>query len=308
MQGLLLIDKPQGMTSFSVVARIKRLCQTKRVGHTGTLDPLATGVLPIFIGRPTVLCSHLLEADKTYRATVQLGLTTDSYDITGKVLTRCENCAVSQEKLLQVLESFVGEQKQVPPMFSALKQNGVRLYNLARQGREVERPARTVCIHHIQLLQFSKTSFEIEVCCSKGTYIRSLVQDIGNALKTGAVLTALRRVQTGCFEIGQCVSLETLEQQGAEAYLKSPELAVMHYPAVQVSKKQAARFSNGGSLSFERLQSAGPLPMGQTVRLRCADCAEEFIGLGFVDEAAQAITVVCGVNFVQLPKGDIHDT
>ena len=140
MQGLLLIDKPKDMTSFAVVARVKRLCQTKRVGHTGTLDPMATGVLPVLVGRPTVLSSHLLEANKTYLATVQLGLTTNSYDITGTVLTR-QDCAVTLPQLKAVLKSFLGPQLQVPPMFSALKQNGVRLLQFSPQGSAGRAPA-----------------------------------------------------------------------------------------------------------------------------------------------------------------------
>lgn len=301
MQGLLLIDKPKDMTSFAVVARVKRLCQTKRVGHTGTLDPMATGVLPVLVGRPTVLSSHLLEANKTYLATVQLGLTTNSYDITGTVLTR-QDCAVTLPQLKAVLKSFLGPQLQVPPMFSALKQNGVRLYSLARKGQQVERPPREINIYSIELLNFTQNTFQIKVACSKGTYIRSLAHDIGERLKTGAVLTELRRVQTGSFKIEDCVTLEQLEQQGPAPFLQAAEQAVMHYPAVQVSLKQAARFSNGGALAFERLGNS--VPVGQTVRVCCSACQNSFIGLGYANPEQQAVTVLCGVHFVQLPKGE----
>lgn len=301
MQGLLLINKPKNMTSFAVVARVKRLCQTKRVGHTGTLDPMATGVLPVLVGRATVLSGHLLEADKTYLATVQLGLTTNTYDITGTVLTTSSK-TVTQQQLEQTLRLFLGEQLQVPPMFSALKQNGVRLYTLARQGEQIERPARKINIRSIQLLDFAQNTFKIKVTCSKGTYIRSLAHNIGERLQTGAVLTALQRVQTGSFSLESCVTLQQLEQQGPEPFLLPEEQAVLHYPAVEVSQKQAARFSNGGELAFNRL--GGTVPVGQTVRICCKACPQSFIGLGFANAEKQAITVVCGVNFVQLPKGE----
>lgn len=296
MQGLLLIDKPAGMTSFAVVARIKRLCNTKRVGHTGTLDPMATGVLPVFVGRPTVLSSYLLEADKTYRVTVQLGLTTDTYDSTGTVTAQTGR-TVERNVLCRVLEEFVGEQLQLPPMFSALKKDGVRLYDLARQGIEVERKARRICIHDIRLLNFSGHVFQMEVCCTKGTYIRSLVHDIGQKLQTGAVMTDLRRLKTGSFSIENCTPLAQLEQGPVESFLLPAELAVMHYPAVSVSYKQAVRFSNGGELSVNRLR--GPVPAGATVRVRYG---EHFLGLGFVNPEKEAITVICGVEFMKMEE------
>ena len=178
MNGLILLDKPEGFTSFKAAAVLRRIYGTKRVGHTGTLDPMATGVLPILIGRATRLCSLVLESDKRYTATVRLGITTDSLDITGNVLSESE-VNVSDEQLYDALKHFTGEYDQIPPMFSAIKKDGVRLYDLARQGKEVERTPRRIKIHEINLSERNGNEFKIDVLCSKGTYIRSLADDIG---------------------------------------------------------------------------------------------------------------------------------
>lgn len=289
MQGLLLINKPKDITSFGVVAKIKWLLHTKRVGHTGTLDPMATGVLPIFVGRSTVLCSHILDADKEYIATVKLGITTDTLDITGNVISQKE-CSVSREKLLEILNGFLGEQLQVPPMYSALKKDGIRLYDLAREGKEIEREPRKIKIFELELLSYSDDEFKIRVLCSKGTYIRSLADDIGKALGTGAVLTALQRTKTAGFKIEECVELDSLTPENINEFIKNPELAVLYYPEINVSLKQAERFSNGGELALERLYFSKEYSNGEIYRVKCK---ERFLGLGEVDSAKSALKIKC---------------
>lgn len=289
MQGLLLINKPKDITSFGVVAKIKWLLHTKRVGHTGTLDPMATGVLPILVGRPTVLCSHLLDADKEYIASIKLGITTDTLDITGSVLSQ-NTVAVTKENLLKVLSGFMGKQLQIPPMYSALKKDGVRLYDLARDGKTVEREAREIEIFELELLEFSGDEFKIRVLCSKGTYIRSLSDDIGKALGTGAVLIALKRTKTAGFSIDECVDLDSLTGENIGNYLKNAERAVLNYPEINISLKQAERFSNGGELSLERLHFSSNPKDGEMYRVKNG---ERFLGLGEVDFQKSALKIKC---------------
>lgn len=293
MQGLLLINKPAGMTSFAAVARVRRLINEKRVGHTGTLDPMATGVLPVLIGRATALSGYLLEADKRYTATVKLGLTTDTEDITGTVLSKNPVC-VDEMALREALTAFCGEQQQVPPMYSALKKDGVPLYKLARKGETVERKARTIVIHSIDLLFFHQKDgiFCVDVCCSKGTYIRSLCRDIGAYLGCGAVLTDLCRTQTGNFCLQDCLSLESADASQLQAALHSEERAVAHLPAVSVTRPQGIRFSNGGALSLERLNLTHPVDTA--VYRVYAD--QTFLGLGEINRQKEELSVRCVMN------------
>ncbi|MBO5106225.1 MAG: tRNA pseudouridine(55) synthase TruB [Clostridia bacterium] len=289
MQGLLLINKPEGITSFGAVAKIKWLLHTKRVGHTGTLDPMATGVLPILVGRDTVLSSHLLDADKEYIADVKLGITTDTLDKTGTVLSKSD-VNISKEELETVLKGFLGKQKQVPPMYSALKKDGVRLYDLAREGKEIVREPREIEIFELELLAFLGDEFKIRVLCSKGTYIRSLADDIGKKLGTGATLTALKRTKTAGFKIEECVDLEDLTPENTATFLKSAENAVLNYPFLTVSEKQALRFSNGGELSLERLHFKSEPKNGEIYRVKNGD---RFFGLGEVDYEKSALKIKC---------------
>lgn len=254
MQGLILIDKPQGITSFTAVRKIKKLTGEKRVGHTGTLDPLATGVLPIFVGRATVLSSFLSDADKTYIATVKLGVKTDTYDITGKVLSEKEVC-VSEEELDKVISLFEGEQMQKPPVFSAIKKDGVRLYNLARQGEEVTVEPRKITIFSVKRIsEIENGIFKMQVHCSKGTYIRSLCNDIGEKLGCGATMADLRRTSAHGFEIGQCVCLDDLTEENVQNFILSEEKAVENLREIEVTEKQGIRFTNGGELDLQRLK------------------------------------------------------
>lgn len=291
MQGFLLIDKPEGITSFSAVSAVKRLAGEKRVGHTGTLDPMATGVLPIFLGRATALSSILLEAEKQYTATVRLGITTDTCDITGDVLEE-KSVSVRENDLLGVLDRFKGEIEQIPPMYSALKKDGVRLYELARKGEKVEIEPRKITVNELVLKSFDGETFEIFVSCSKGTYIRSLCRDIGDALGCGATMTALRRNSTCGFSEHDCVKLDDLTPENITSYLKNEEWAVRHLREVSVSEKQAVRFSNGGQLAYERLK-VSDFADGELVRVKFND---KFLGIGFADNEKQQIAIKCIIN------------
>ena len=254
MNGVVLINKPKGFTSFDVVAIMRKVLGTKKIGHTGTLDPMATGVLPLMVGKATRLCDRLPDAAKAYKATVQLGLTTDTLDITGKVLSQTES-RVTRDELEALVPRFTGEQMQVPPMYSAVSVNGVRLYDLARQGKTVERKARPIVIHRMALLSFDEQTqtFELEVSCSKGTYIRSLIDDMGAVLGVGATLTELCRTVACGFSLSECITVEQAKEMPPQQLIKPVELALTGYPAVTVTAPQAVRFQNGGALDVERL-------------------------------------------------------
>jgi tRNA pseudouridine55 synthase len=213
MTGILLLDKPQEMTSFTGASRVRRISGAKKTGHTGTLDPMATGVLPILLGGATRFCELLPSHDKAYIATLRLGQTTDTLDITGEVLSESE-FDVSREEFEKVLCTFVGTTMQKPPMYSAKSQNGVRLYKLARQGIEVERESREVTISVAKVLDCDEKNGEytIEVECSAGTYIRSLARDLGEALESGAHLTRLERTRIGDVRIEECINPEEFQQ------------------------------------------------------------------------------------------------
>ncbi len=293
MQGFLLLNKPSGITSFSAVSVIKRLAQEKRVGHTGTLDPMATGVLPIFLGRATALSSLMLDGDKRYKATVKLGITTDTEDITGAVLSQKEVC-VTNEELLKAFENFKGKISQLPPMFSALKKDGVRLYELARQGKSVEIPKREIEIFSIDLLSplDENNCFVIDVKVSKGTYIRSLARDIGEFLGCGATLSALERTSACGFDIGECVKLENLDNLNIADYIANEETAVMHLRKVNVTEKQAVRFCNGGQLDFSRLHIEN-ITENELIRVKFGD---KFLGVGVGDNLNNRLNIKCIIN------------
>lgn len=295
MQGLLLLNKPEGITSFGAVARIKRLAHERRVGHTGTLDPMASGVLPIFIGRATALSGYLLDADKSYTARIKLGIATDSCDITGNVISEREVTA-NNEEIIKAVESFIGKQKQVPPMFSALKKDGVRLYELARKGETIDIPPRDIEVYSALVSKplDDNNEFCAEFTVSKGTYIRSLCRDIGEALGCGATLTALCRTSASGFELKQCANLSELTDDNIGQYIMSEDAAVGYMPQINVTEKQAIRFCNGGQLAFERLKLACP-ENGQLFRIKFGD---KLLGLGFADCENQQIAVKCVINSI----------
>lgn len=250
MNGIVIVDKPEGWTSQDVTARLRRVFQTRRIGHGGTLDPMATGVLPVFVGRATRGVEFFEHAEKTYETVLLLGKTTDTEDVTGNVLTQ-QQVQMDTLDVEGVLERFRGEILQVPPMYSALKVNGQKLCNLARKGREVERKPRPVTIHQLELLEQGETTLRLRVRCSKGTYIRTLCKDIGQALGCGGCMQQLRRVQAGEYTIGQAVPLqELLETQTPANYLRGVDTMFAHRPAVTLSANQEKRCRNGNAFSL----------------------------------------------------------
>lgn len=259
MHGILVIDKPAGTTSAMAVERVRRVLGIDRAGHGGTLDPIATGVLPICVGAGTKLAQFLLADDKAYEAEAVLGIETDTLDRTGRVVGQ-RTASVTRDALLAVLATYLGEQDQIPPMYSAIKLGGVRLYDRARAGEEVERAPRKIRIDRLELLAFEPPRFRIAIACSKGTYVRSLVADIGAALAAGAHLAELRRTRSGRFSLDQAVTLDRL----AEATLIPPELAT-DLPPVTVPRALVAQVFNGvqlpvaafGADGLERFQLVG---------------------------------------------------
>ncbi len=277
LSGIICLDKPEKITSFSAVRAVRRITGEKKVGHAGTLDPMATGVLPVFMGAATRFIELLPDHGKSYRAGVRPGVTTDTLDITGTV-TGGSSPDFTKEELSAVLDSFKGKQLQLPPMYSAISKNGVRLYDLARQGIEVEREKREIEINSLELTDFNPETreFIIDVKCSKGTYIRSLASDIGEKLRCGAALYSLRRTSACGFDISSAVTLEELEKSNdPEKYIIPLWQAFGEYPPIYVSPAQAKRFANGGALSLERLKIKG-----ETGYYRVFSHEKAFIGIG----------------------------
>lgn len=283
MTGIILLDKPEGITSFGAVARVRRLCKEKKCGHSGTLDPMATGVLTVLLGGTTRFCELLPSHDKSYTAAFRLGTVTDTLDITGTVL-ETKPVTSTEAEVVEVIKSFEGEISQLPPMYSAVSVNGQRLYDLARRGIEVERQPRKVVIYSIDILSCNEGEgeYKISVSCSSGTYIRTLIDDIGRKLGCGAVLTELRRTRANGFDCSRTVTLEELEaaaETGETQSLLIPlEDALSEYPEVHVTEAQAKRFSNGGELALERLKC--PKICGY---FRVYGPENKFLGLGEIN-------------------------
>ena len=251
MDGIVIVDKPQDWTSQDVTARLRRVFNTRRIGHGGTLDPMATGVLPVFVGRATRGVEFFEHAEKTYETVLRLGLTTDTEDITGTVLTETK-VSVTEEQIAQTLEAFRGEIMQIPPMYSALKVNGQKLCDLARKGKTVERQPRPITIHELTLLERGENTLRLRVRCSKGTYIRTLCKDIGEALGCGGCMEALRRVSAGEYTIDEAVPLqELLETENPGKYLRGVDTMFRNYPAVNLTANQEKRCRNGNTFSVK---------------------------------------------------------
>ena len=245
MDGIVIVDKPEGWTSQDVVSKLRGVFKTRRIGHGGTLDPMATGVLPVFVGRATRGVEFFEQAEKTYEAVLRLGLSTDTEDITGTVLAEKE-VNITEAQFLSALESFRGEIQQIPPMYSAIKINGQKLCDLARKGREVERKPRTITIHQLECLGFTGNTARLLVHCSKGTYIRTLSKDIGEALGCGGCMESLRRVKAGEYTIQNSVPLQALiESADPEAFLLPVDSMFRQYPAVNLTEKQEKCCRNG---------------------------------------------------------------
>ena len=251
MNGIVIVDKPRGWTSQDVTARLRRVFNTRRIGHGGTLDPMATGVLPVFVGRATRGVEFFEHAEKTYETVLRPGITTDTEEITGAVLSE-RDAFVTGQMLEQVLPKFRGEILQVPPMYSALKVNGQKLYDLARKGQEVERKPRPITVHELTLLGMDAEGIRLRVRCSKGTYIRTLCKDIGEALGCGGCMAALRRTAAGEYTAQEAVPLEELlETAEPEKYLRPVDTMFRNHPSVTLTEKQEARCRNGNAFTLK---------------------------------------------------------
>lgn len=260
MTGIICVNKEKDITSFGVVAKLRGITGEKKAGHTGTLDPMATGVLPVMFGGATRFLNFLPDSDKGYRATFKLGMTTDTLDITGEVTSQSE-VVVNVTDVKNAMRDFVGVIDQIPPMFSAKSVDGVRLYDLAREGKTVEREACKVEIKNLDLVSFDDNEhiYQIDVLCSKGTYIRSLIDDIGKKLDCGAVMTELVRIKAMGFDLSDCVTLAELQERkdsgkGFDDVLIDVEKMFDCYKKVRVSPAQSTRFFNGGALDINRVQ------------------------------------------------------
>ncbi|MDU5881217.1 MAG: tRNA pseudouridine(55) synthase TruB [Clostridium perfringens] len=256
MNGVINIYKNTGMTSFDVVAMVRRVAKMKKVGHTGTLDPAASGVLPVCLGKATKIIDYIMENKKVYRVNLKLGMVTDTYDLEGEVLREKDASHITKDEILNCINSFVGTIDQVPPMYSALKQNGVRLYELARQGIEVHREARKITIYSIENIKIeSNDNIQMDVCCSKGTYIRSLCYDIGEKLNVGATMTALERIQNGTFNKEEAINIEDLTEELLEKHIISIEKALDSFEKITVNEKFGKLLRNGVKVFDNRMYS-----------------------------------------------------
>lgn len=270
VNGVIVLDKPAGFTSFDAVAVMRGLSREKKIGHTGTLDPMATGVLPLLLGRAAKACSLLPETGKTYRAGFQLGEQRNTGDCTGEII-RTDETPVSREQLEAVLPDFRGDILQVPPMYSAVSVGGKRLYQLARKGVEIDRPPRPITIFSLELLSYDPATRrgELAVSCSKGTYIRVLIEDIARAAGTAGTMTTLRRTQACGFSLTDATSLDSLRERAAagtlSAILRRTDSLFQSCPAVHISPAQSARFSNGGWLDLARIRPPRSLPADGTL-------------------------------------------
>ena len=290
MNSFIYVDKPEGITSFVASAKVRRLFGIKKAGHTGTLDPMATGVLPIAIGHATRFIELIPSHDKAYRAKFILGKTTDTLDITGNV-TGEDEVRCTKEDVINALADFRGEIELIPPMYSAIKKDGVRLYDLARQGIEIERESRKVTVYSLELVSYCEDTaeYEIDCECSSGTYIRTLIADIGEKLGCGGTMTALRRTKANGVTIDKCYTFEALEKLCEEGNIESAVNSVdslVVYDKIKVSSPQAKRFSNGGELDCNRF--GGKKEPG-LYRVYSQD--DEFLGIGEIDENKTQLSV-----------------
>jgi len=277
IDGLLIIDKPPGWTSHDVIGRMRRLTGIRRIGHAGTLDPLATGVLPLGIGQGTRVLEYISDAEKQYVATLELGVITDTYDADGTVVERRDWFGVSEDAIRRGLDGFRGEIEQHPPIYSAIKQGGVPLHRLARSGKVVEAPARTVTVMEIEVIEIDLPRVSIAVRCSKGTYIRSLAHDIGQRLGCGAHLTALRRTKTGGFTIDQALTIERFERALSDgswpALVLPADLPLADRPALVLGAEADDRLRSG-------VAPVAPAPNGGTGTLaRAYSSSGAFLGI-----------------------------
>ncbi len=280
VNGIILLNKPLGISSNAALQKVRWIFRAQKGGHTGALDPLATGLLPICLGEATKFSHYLLEANKSYETTIQLGATTTTADAEGEVLEEFAIPALSNEIIEQALAGLRGDIMQVPPMFSALKKDGRPLYELARAGIEIDRPARPVTIYQLELLSFTQDTVDLKVSCSKGTYIRTLAEDIGKALGTGAYVKSLHRTQTGHFALDESITIEYLEslsEQQRDGLLLPVYESIKHFPRVQLDDGEDFYFCRGQSVMV------GAEPVGESLVF----AHERFLGVGYVNDERQ---------------------
>ena len=276
MNGIVIVNKPEGFTSHDVVAKLRGIYKTRRIGHSGTLDPIATGVLPIFIGRATRACEFATGHDKIYRAVMRLGITTDTQDITGNILTeRAVN--VSLDEFSAAVKTQIGEISQIPPMYSAIKIGGKKLYELARSGVDVERKARNITVYSIDIENFDGTEATLILHVSKGTYVRTVCADIGAKLGCGATLTALCRIQSGNFTLADSHTIDEIQEKG-EALLNPVDTLFSQYAKVAINESGVKKAKNGAEVPCT-------LPLGETFRVYSED--GEFLMLAEVCERGE---------------------
>lgn len=291
ISGILPVNKPQGWTSFDVVAKLRGVLKIKRLGHAGTLDPMATGVLPVFVGKATKACDILPDTKKAYTAGFKLGITTDTLDITGEVL-QTKQASVSRGQLESAKAQFVGEITQLPPMYSAVKVDGKRLYQLAREGKTVERKPRKCVVHSIEITAFDEDTQqgEMTICCEKGTYVRTIIDDIGQALGTGAVMTSLVRTYSGGFDIKECLTIEQIADICACGRLADvimpTQKAFELYEDIHLAQRLTVLYKNGVKLYANQVKADSS--SGETFRVFGAD--GEFLGLAaFENEMLRSV-------------------
>jgi len=297
MNGIIGVNKPQGFTSFDVIAKLRGILKIRRLGHSGTLDPMATGVLPVFVGTATKACDIIPDNSKAYRAGFRLGISTDTLDITGKI-TAEYSLKVTEKDILDVIPKFTGNIKQIPPMYSAIKIGGQKLCNLARKGIEIERPEREITIDSIKLESFDESSQSgvISVICSKGTYIRSLIDDIGNSLGCGGVMTALERTYSGGFALCDCHTLDEIQKAADENRLEKLVIPTKYIfaglPEIRLNEVQTRMYKNGVKLDLNRINHIKP----EFSRYSVYGYDHEFIGVAFADFENSELRIV--KNFI----------
>ena len=282
IDGIVILDKAKGLSSNAALQEVKRLYEANKAGHTGSLDPLATGVLPLCLGEATKVSQFLLNSDKRYRAKIKMGERTASGDSDSSVVERCDDFELSREGIELALESFRGDIQQLPPMYSALKVNGVPLYKMARKGIEVKREKRNVTVYSIDLLGFDDNVVELDIACSKGTYIRTIADDLGQALACGAHIIALRRTQAGAFTEADCVDVSNIEEQkelgGLETideYLVPMDRAITELPEVSLPSDTASHIKKGQAVIVRHLPEEGLVRLYEE---------EQFIGIGSIED------------------------
>lgn len=296
--GILPLFKPEGFTSFDCVAKLRGILRIKRLGHAGTLDPMATGVLPVFTGLATKACDILPDKSKSYRAGFQLGVSTDTLDSTGTVLYRKDASSITRTQIEETFCGFQGEIVQIPPMYSAVSVDGVRLYELARQGKTVERPGRSVTVFRLKLCDFDEQSKSgiLEADCSGGTYIRTLIDDIGNALGCGGMMTSLVRTQAAGFSLEECFTFERITAAAPDfsSLILPVERIFSELPCIYLSEKQGERYRHGVKFSLEQLSLPSDLAGGENEMVAVYDPGE-FLGTAYINRSENLLRI--GKNF-----------